>query len=45
MKKQYAIVLAALWAALVLSAWLLPDQEVSDAERRPLAQAPELSAE
>ena len=45
MKKQYAVVLAALWAALVLGAWLLPDQEVSDAERRPLAQAPELSAE
>lgn len=45
MKKQNAIVLLILWALLVLGAWLLPARESSDAERRPLAQLPELSGE
>ena len=44
MRKQNVIVLLALWAALVLGAWLLPTKEVSDAERRPLAQFPDISA-
>ena len=45
MKKQNAIVLLILWGVLVLFAWLLPAKAVSDAERRPLAQMPEISAE
>lgn len=45
MKKQNAIVLLILWGALVLGAWLLPTKEMSDAERRPLAQMPEISVE
>lgn len=45
MKKQNAIILLALWGALVLGAWLLPAREMSDAERRPLAQMPEISAQ
>ena len=34
-----------LWAALVLFAWFGPRKEISDAERRPLAQMPELKSE
>ncbi len=34
-----------LWAALVLFAWFGPRNAISDAERRPLAQMPELSTE
>ena len=34
----------ALWAALVLFAWFGPRKDISDAERRPLAQMPELKA-
>lgn len=34
-----------LWAALVLFAWLGPRKDISDAERRPLAQMPELTAD
>ena len=45
MKKQNAIVLLVLWGVLVFAAWLLPVKEMSDAERRPLAQMPEVSAE
>lgn len=45
MKKQNAIVLLLLWGLLVLAGWLLPEKAVSDAERRPLAQLPELSGE
>ena len=44
-KKITAIFLLALWAALTLGAWLLPAQPFSDAERRPLAQLPEISTE
>ena len=45
MKKQNAIVLLVLWAVLALCCWLLPGKELSDAERRPLAQMPEISAD
>lgn len=34
-----------LWAALVLAAWFLPAKETSDAERRKLAQFPEIQVE
>ena len=33
-----------LWAALTVFAWFSPAKELSEAERRPLAQAPEVSA-
>ena len=45
MKKQNTIVLLVLWGILALSCWLLPGKELSDAERRPLAQMPEISAD
>ena len=34
-----------LWAVLTASAWFAPVKDISEAERRPLAQAPELSAD
>ena len=43
MKKQHVIVLAALWAVLTAFAWLSPAKELSDSERRPLAQFPAVS--
>ena len=46
MKKKIAILaLAAIWAGLSLCAWVLPARESSDAERRLLAQFPEISVE
>ena len=45
MKKQNVIVLLILWGALVLGAWLLPAREISEAERRPLAQFPGIAAD
>ena len=45
MKKRYTILLLALWAALTASAWFGPVKETSDAERRPLAQPPQISAD
>lgn len=36
---------AALWVCLAALAWLAPAKELSEAERRPLAQAPALSVE
>ena len=45
MKKQNAIVLLIVWGVLAAGAWLLPAQEMSDAERRPLTQFPEVSAQ
>lgn len=45
MKKRNAMVLLTLWGILVLGAWLLPAKEMSDAERRPLARFPAVSAE
>ena len=37
--------LAALWTALVLGAWFGPTHDISDSERRKLAQLPEFTAE
>ena len=36
---------AGLWAALVLFAWFGPRSDISDAERRPLAQMPEVKVD
>lgn len=44
MKKPFRM-LAALWGILTLLAWFGPKAELSDAERRPLAQFPKISAE
>ncbi len=38
------ILTAALWLGLACAAWLLPSRDVSDTERRPLAQMPAFSA-
>ena len=38
-------VLVALWVALTVCLWFLPAKEMSEAERRPLAQAPTLSVQ
>ena len=43
MKKISVILVIALWAVLTAFAWLGPRQDLSEAERRPLAQMPELS--
>ena len=43
MKKQHAFVILLLWAALTAFAWFSPDKAMSDSERRPLAQFPEVS--
>jgi hypothetical protein len=40
-----AIVIAALWIILTAFSWFLPAKEISEAERRPLAQFPELTVE
>lgn len=45
MKKIFVWILLALWAALAVFAWLIPSNALSESERRPLAQMPELSAE
>ena len=45
MKKLTLILLASLWLGLGAVAWFSPAREVSDAERRKLAQLPELSWE
>ena len=37
--------LAALWLALILGAWFGPTRDISDSERRKLAQMPEITAE
>ena len=39
------LILVAVWLALSVWAWVIPSAEMSDAERRPLAQFPELSIE
>ena len=44
-KKITAILILVIWAALTALAWFSPAQAVSDAERRPLAQLPEISAD
>ena len=38
--KYYVLILAALWAVLTLGLWFGPREAASQAERRPLAQAP-----
>ena len=38
MKKQHVFVILLLWAALTAFAWFSPAKEMSDSERRPLAQ-------
>ena len=40
-----AAILVALWAVLTGFAWFGPRQDTSDAERRPLAQMPDISME
>jgi len=43
MKKQHALALLLLWAVLTAAAWFSPAKTTSDAERRPLAQMPEIT--
>ena len=43
MRKYCVMLLAALWIVLSVFAWFGPRQAVSDAERRPLEQMPEIS--
>lgn len=43
MKKYQTIFVLVLWAGLTLTAWFRPAGEMSQAERRPLAQMPEFS--
>lgn len=46
MKKHLkTILILALWAVLTGLAWFLPAQEISDAERRELAQLPQISVD
>ncbi len=45
MKKLYTILLLILWAGLTAFAWFGPVKDISEAERRPLAQIPEISAD
>lgn len=42
-KKAFTAALLLLWTALTLGAWFGPTKEISDAERRKLAQLPELT--
>ena len=39
------LILVMIWTALTLGAWFLPAKDISESERRPLAQAPALSGE
>ena len=43
MKKYQTIFVLALWGALALWAWFIPSKQISEAERRPLAQKPAFS--
>ena len=45
MKRIGVFAIIALWAALTAFAWFAPSKDVSQAERRPLKQFPEISAE
>ena len=40
-----AAVLVVLWSVLTVFAWLAPSQQISEAERRPLAQFPQITAD
>ena len=41
--KKMRLIVAALWLALVIFAWVKPSDAISESERRPLEQFPELS--
>ena len=43
MKKYQTMIVLALWGALALWAWFIPSKQISEAERRPLAQKPTFS--
>ena len=43
MKKYQTIFVLTLWGALALWAWMIPSKQISEAERRPLAQKPAFS--
>ncbi len=43
MKRNHSIVIVLLWTALTLFSWFAPAKAMSDSERRPLAQMPEIS--
>ena len=43
--KKMRIIIAALWLALAVFAWVRPADTISESERRPLAQFPELNAQ
>lgn len=43
MKKYQTMFVLALWGALALWAWFIPSKQISEAERRPLAQKPAFS--
>ena len=45
MKKICTVILIALWGTLAVLSWCLPAKDISQSERRPLAQRPECSAE
>ena len=45
MKKQHVLILLLLWAGLTAGSWFGPAKEVSDSERRPLAQMPAVTLE
>jgi len=44
-KKITALLVLVVWGVLALTAWISPAREISEAERRPLAQFPEVSTE
>ena len=43
MKKYQTILILTLWGALAMWAWFIPSKQISEAERRPLAQKPVFS--
>ena len=45
MKKHQTILILTLWGALALWTWFTPNRQISEAERRPLAQKPAFSVQ
>ncbi len=45
MKKRNTIAILVLWGILAVSAWVFPSRDISQEERRPLAQKPSCSVE
>ena len=45
MKKHHTIFVLVLWGALALWTWVIPSRQISEAERRPLAQKPAFSVQ